>query len=63
MHRATPDDLQSHIFNCIVIGGGINGVAIARDAAMRGFSVALLEQDDLCSGTSAWSSRMIHGGL
>lgn len=47
----------------VVIGGGINGAGIAREAAMRGLSVLLLEKGDFCSGTSAWSSRLIHGGL
>src|SRR5690606_13987745 len=47
----------------VVIGGGINGAGIARDAALRGLSVCLLEQDDLCSSTTRWSSRLIHGGL
>lgn len=47
----------------IVIGGGINGAAIARDAAMRGMRVALFEKSDLCTATSRWSSRLIHGGL
>ena len=47
----------------IVIGGGINGAGIARDAAMRGIRVCLLEQGDACQGTTRWSSRLIHGGL
>ena len=47
----------------IVIGAGINGAAIAREAALHGLAVLLLEQGDLCSGTTAWSSRLIHGGL
>ncbi|MGH3360212.1 MAG: FAD-dependent oxidoreductase, partial [Nocardioidaceae bacterium] len=51
------------VYDVVVIGGGINGTAIARDAAIRGLSVALLERDDLGSQTSSWSSRMIHGGL
>jgi glycerol-3-phosphate dehydrogenase len=63
MKRATVADLLATRFDVIVIGGGINGAAIARDAAMRGMTVALLERDDLASGTSAWSSRLIHGGL
>lgn len=50
-------------FDLIVIGGGINGAAIAREAALSGISVLLLEQEDLCSGTSAASTRLIHGGL
>ena len=54
---------QSAAVDLVVIGGGINGAGIARDAAMRGLSVALFEKGDFCSGTSAWSSRLIHGGL
>ncbi|MBT8100699.1 MAG: glycerol-3-phosphate dehydrogenase [Gammaproteobacteria bacterium] len=50
-------------FDVAVIGAGINGAGIARDAAMRGLRVVVLEQNDSCSGTSAWSSRLIHGGL
>ena len=50
-------------YDVAVIGAGINGAGIARDAALRGLSVIVLEQNDLCSGTSAWSSRLIHGGL
>ncbi|HUF71678.1 MAG TPA: glycerol-3-phosphate dehydrogenase [Gammaproteobacteria bacterium] len=50
-------------FELIVIGGGINGAAIAREAALSGVRVLLLERDDFCSGTSAVSSRLIHGGL
>ncbi|MBW7930924.1 MAG: glycerol-3-phosphate dehydrogenase [Gammaproteobacteria bacterium] len=50
-------------FDVIVIGGGINGAGIARDAALRGMRVCLLEQDDLCHATSRWCSRLIHGGL
>lgn len=46
-----------------IIGGGINGVGIARDAAGRGWSVFLCEQDDLASGTSSASTKLIHGGL
>ena len=50
-------------FDVLIVGGGINGAGIARDAAMRGMSVALVEQRDLASGTSSRSSRLIHGGL
>lgn len=46
-----------------IIGGGINGCGIARDAAGRGLSVYLCEQNDLASGTSSWSTKLIHGGL
>src|SRR5512146_2012581 len=47
----------------LVIGGGINGTGVARDAAGRGLSVLLVEQDDLASATSQWSTKLIHGGL
>jgi glycerol-3-phosphate dehydrogenase len=47
----------------LVVGGGINGAAIARDAAGRGLSVLLCEQDDLAAHTSSASSKLIHGGL
>ena len=50
-------------FDLAIIGGGINGVGIARDAAGRGLRVALFEQNDLASGTSSASSKLIHGGL
>lgn len=50
-------------FDMVVIGGGINGAGIARDATLRGLSVLLLEKNDFGSGTSSWSSRLIHGGL
>lgn len=50
-------------FDVFIIGGGINGCGIARDAAGRGYSVALAEQNDLGSGTSSWSTKLIHGGL
>lgn len=47
----------------IIVGGGINGAGIARDAALRGMRVCLVEQADFCNSTSRWSSRLIHGGL
>ena len=50
-------------FDLAIIGGGINGAGIARDAAGRGLKVVLLEQSDLASGTSSASSKLIHGGL
>lgn len=51
------------ILDLLVIGGGITGAGVALDAASRGLSVALVERDDLASGTSRWSSKLIHGGL
>ncbi|HEY3786184.1 MAG TPA: glycerol-3-phosphate dehydrogenase [Steroidobacteraceae bacterium] len=50
-------------YDLLVVGGGINGTGIARDAAGRGFSVLLCEQDDLASHTSSASTKLIHGGL
>jgi glycerol-3-phosphate dehydrogenase len=50
-------------FDLLVIGGGITGAAIARDAALRGLSVALVEKGDFASGTSSRSSKLVHGGL
>lgn len=58
MNNAAPDTVD-----LLVIGGGINGAGIARDAAGRGLSVVLCEQGDLAGGTSSASSKMIHGGL
>ena len=54
---------MSDIDDIFVIGGGINGCGIARDAVGRGYSVRLAEMNDLASGTSSWSSKLIHGGL
>lgn len=51
------------MIDLLVIGGGINGCGIARDAAGRGLSVTLVEKDDIASATSQWSSKLIHGGL
>ncbi len=48
---------------CFIIGGGVNGCGIARDAAGRGLKVFLAEQDDLAAGTSSASTKLIHGGL
>ena len=53
----------SRHYDLVVIGAGINGAGIARDAALRGLQVLLLEKNDFGSGTSSWSSRLIHGGL
>src|SRR5689334_2913809 len=55
--------LGAKTFDLLVIGGGVTGCGIARDAALRGFDVALVEKDDLGSGTSSKSSKLIHGGL
>jgi glycerol-3-phosphate dehydrogenase len=47
----------------VIVGAGINGCGVARDAAMRGLRVLLLDKGDISSGTTAWSTRLIHGGL
>jgi glycerol-3-phosphate dehydrogenase len=61
--RAAFDALAAEPFDLLVVGGGINGAGIARDAAMRGLRVALVERGDFGSGTSSCSSKLIHGGL
>ena len=50
-------------YDLLIIGGGINGTAIARDAAGRGLKVLLCERDDLAGHTSSASTKLIHGGL
>src|SRR5690606_10011628 len=62
----TPDRLpmqQQLQCDLLIVGGGINGAGIARDAAGRGLSVVLCERDDLAAHTSSASSKLIHGGL
>ena len=54
---------RTELFDLAIIGGGVNGCGIARDAAGRGLSVLLVEQGDLASGTSSASTKLIHGGL
>ncbi|HET7604226.1 MAG TPA: glycerol-3-phosphate dehydrogenase [Gemmatimonadales bacterium] len=56
-------DLDDSALDLLVIGGGITGAGIARDAAMRGINTMLVEQLDLAAGTSSRSSRLVHGGL
>ncbi len=55
--------LRTETFDVLVVGGGINGAGIARDAAMRGLRTALVEKGDFASGTSSKSSKLIHGGI
>jgi glycerol-3-phosphate dehydrogenase len=55
--------MKGNLLDVVVIGGGITGAGIARDAAMRGLSVGLLEREDFASGTSGRSARLVHGGL
>ncbi len=54
---------MSAVYDLLVIGGGINGAGIARDAAGRGMKVLLVEKDDLASHTSSASTKLVHGGL
>lgn len=60
---AAMDALRTQRFDLLIIGGGITGAGIARDAALRGLRAALVERADFASGTSSRSSRLIHGGL
>ena len=54
---------NKQIYDIFIIGGGINGAGIARDAAGRGLKVYLAEKNKVGSATSSWSSKLIHGGL
>jgi len=56
-------ELARRQFDVLIIGGGITGAGIARDAALRGLAVALIDKSDFASGTSSRSSRLIHGGV
>ncbi|PLW66778.1 glycerol-3-phosphate dehydrogenase/oxidase [Pseudohalioglobus lutimaris] len=60
---ATFTALKADTFDMLVIGGGITGAGIAREAALRGLSVCLVEAQDFASGTSSRSSKMVHGGM
>ena len=51
------------MYDIIIIGGGINGAGIARDATGRGLKICLIEKGDISSETSSWSTKLIHGGL
>jgi glycerol-3-phosphate dehydrogenase len=57
------NELQSNIYDLLIIGGGIVGAGLARDAASRGMKVALIEKNDFAHGTSSKSSKLIHGGI
>src|SRR5678815_4203771 len=61
--RITRPPLTATSYDVVVIGGGINGIAIARECARAGQSTLLLEQHDFASGTTSRSTRIIHGGL
>jgi glycerol-3-phosphate dehydrogenase len=57
------EEIQQTNYDVIIIGGGINGAGAARDAALRGLKTISIEKGDFASGTSSWSTRLIHGGL
>src|SRR3954471_18687272 len=60
---AALSQLAERPVDVLIVGGGITGAGIARDAALRGLSVALVDKGDFASGTSSRSSRLIHGGV
>src|ERR1700743_1391019 len=62
MQRAT-SRLSQDEFDLLIVGGGATGAFVARDAALRGLSVALIERDDFAGATSAHNSKLVHGGL
>lgn len=55
--------IQSQTYDLIIVGGGINGAGVARDAALRGLKTIIIDKADFCGGTTSWSTRLIHGGL
>ena len=59
----TEGSSPERIYDVLVIGGGITGAGVARDAALRGLSCLLLEKGDFASGVTSKSTRLIHGGL
>lgn len=61
--RRIPAEIDRYEFDLIVVGAGINGAGIARDAAMRGLKTLLVDKGDIASGTTMWSTRLVHGGL
>jgi choline dehydrogenase-like flavoprotein len=63
MRAAALTELAGRTFDVLVIGGGITGAGIARDAALRGLKVALVEKTDFAAGTSSKSSKLVHGGI
>ena len=62
MRRAI-NRLANEVFDLLVIGGGVTGACVARDASMRGLKVALIERNDFAGATSAHNSKLVHGGL
>jgi glycerol-3-phosphate dehydrogenase len=63
MKRANLQELTSGVLDVLVVGGGIVGCGVARDAALRGLRVGLIEREDFGGGTTSRSTRLVHGGL
>lgn len=63
MRERVLQDISSAPFDVVIVGAGVNGCGVARDAAMRGLRVLLLDKGDIAAGTTATSTRLIHGGL
>jgi len=61
--RRNLDRLANETFDLLIVGGGVTGACVARDTAMRGYKVALVEKGDFANATSAHNSKLIHGGL
>ena len=57
------DQLSSRTYDVLIVGGGIYGCTLAREAARRGLSVAIVDKNDFCSATSANSLKIVHGGI
>ena len=55
--------LSEKEYDIIIVGGGVTGAGVARDAMLRGLKVALIEKGDFASGTSSMTSKLLHGGL
>ena len=63
MRRFALHEIEGRTFDLAIIGGGITGASAAREAALRGLSVVLVEKNDFASGTSSRSTKLLHGGL
>jgi glycerol-3-phosphate dehydrogenase len=61
--RRVPTDISGTAFDVVIVGAGVNGCGVARDATLRGLRVLLLDKGDIAAGTTAASTRLIHGGL
>ncbi|MGA9114439.1 MAG: glycerol-3-phosphate dehydrogenase/oxidase [Candidatus Dormiibacterota bacterium] len=63
MRRCALSDLGAEVVDILIIGGGVTGASAAREAALRGLTVVLLEKDDFAAGTSSRSTKLLHGGV